>query len=130
MLLATSRRLLLATNNRFKVPWDYSRPPKPGEPVVLNLPTALGWELGKELARLATIGRLHAPKTLPLPCSDCAFRLGTFPNGSEETLMDAVKCLMEGETFFCHLDKGTPCAGYLALRGILDESHAHLKEAK
>ena len=101
---------------RYEVPWDYSEPPEPGQPVCLNAPTELGQELGKELAWFAVLGRLHSSEKLPLPCGDCAFRLGTDPNGCEETLMDAVKCIMEGQTFFCHVNKGTPCAGYLALR--------------
>ena len=99
------------------VPWDFSTTPEFGQPARRNLPTELGRTLGKELARLATVERLHSPKTLPLPCRDCAFQLGTDPNGCEETLMDAVKCIMEGQPFFCHIEAGRPiCAGYLALR--------------
>jgi hypothetical protein len=98
------------------VPWPYSTLAEFGNPARRNLPTEAGRALGAELARLATIERLHAEKDLPLPCRDCAFELGTDPNGSEETLMDAVKCIMEGETFNCHVDAGKPCAGFLALK--------------
>lgn len=101
-----------------EVPWGYSTPAEFGKPARRNLPTNEGRELGRELARLATIARLHADKHLPLPCRDCAFQLGTDPNGAEETLMDAVKCIVEGETFYCHVDTGKPCAGWLALTRV------------
>lgn len=98
-----------------QAPWDYSADvPTPGNPLLPNLPTEEGRELGREMARLATIGRLHS-KNLPEPCHDCAF-LGTRPNGCGPTLMDALKCALEGETFYCHVDDGKPCAGYLALK--------------
>lgn len=98
------------------MPWDFSDTElRSDNPLTLNVPTDLGRELGAELARLATVERLHS-KNLPEPCHDCAFRIGTTPNGCERTLMDAVKCIVEGKPFNCHINKGKPCAGWLALK--------------
>jgi hypothetical protein len=56
----------------------------------------------------------------PPMCNDCAFREGSDPNGSVETTMAVVKCLMEDEPFYCHhgVVEGEPkrlCAGFSAL---------------
>lgn len=107
------------------VPWEFSEAPKEGEPTVENQATPEGRALGRELARLCDIEealiRERFPKQHPR-CDDCAFRLGTTPNGSAETLMDALKCLYEHVPFYCH--KGTRdgeprhlCAGYAILVG-------------
>lgn len=83
---------------------------------VRNRPTELGREFGEQLARLcdnaeATTTTLH-PR-----CATCAFRAGTLPNGCEATLMDALKCAMEGDTkFMCHERKGHACSGWLMMR--------------
>jgi hypothetical protein len=70
-----------------------------------NKPTALGQMLGNELARLREANEAELRKvfpTLPEPCKSCAFRRGTVPNGCEETVMDALKCVLEGKRFECH----------------------------
>ena len=102
-----------------QVPWDYSDIIlSPTNPLVLNAPTDEGQALGRGMARLAAIERLHNGDC-PLPCHDCAFELGTGPNGCPATLMDALKCVIEGQTFFCHVNKGRPCAGWVALTKAL-----------
>ena len=87
-----------------KAPWEFSKEPAPGEGYE-NLPDEAGRELGAELARLADVEeekqRADFPDQLPR-CDDCAFRLGTRPNGCSETLMDAVKCVIECVPFYCH----------------------------
>jgi hypothetical protein len=109
-----------------KAPWEFSKPPAPGEPTVANVPTPEGRALGAELARLYEIEeaklRVRFPRMQPR-CDDCAFRAGTDPNGCVETLMDALKGLMECEPFYCHkgVTPGEPpkrlCAGYATLLG-------------
>jgi hypothetical protein len=85
-------------------------------PKVVNEVTAEGFELGYHLARFVDAEE----KKEPLPhgrerCHNCAFRQGTYPNGSPTTTMDALKCAMEGTTFLCHEDL-QPCAGWALLR--------------
>ena len=85
---------------------------------IRNKATAEGRKLGQEMARLCDSAepdaRLQTPD-LPPRCSSCAFRAGQHvANGSSETLMDAVKCLVEGVEFQCHepARKGQPCSGW------------------
>jgi hypothetical protein len=94
--------------------------------LVPNRPTAQGRGLGKQLAMMADkaeaeFTKLHG-KTKER-CRSCAFRGGTLPNGCEETLMDAIKCVMEGEPFYCHETKGDDkplCAGwYVAQAAVI-----------
>lgn len=80
--------------------------------MIKNRRTPEGEELGRELARLcdtAINGKNHR-------CNTCAFRHGDhLANGSAETLMNALKCVIEREPFYCHeIDR--PCAGWLAMR--------------
>ena len=107
-----------------RVPWDYSVPADPDDATTVeNLPTPEGRELGRELARLADIAEARRLEQFPNAhprCGDCAFRAGTDPNGCVETLMDALKCVVEADPFFCHrhLRDGEPkqlCAGFAAL---------------
>lgn len=106
-----------------RVPWDFSTPCAEGEGHP-NVPTDQGRELGAELARLTDVAEADQLKTFPdqLPrCDDCAFRAGTAPNGCSETLMDAIKCVVEMSPFYCHKGvaaDGEPkhmCRGYLLL---------------
>ena len=91
----------------------------------LNRPTARGRELGKSLAKLADKAEASSGKRFPNQvnrCKTCAFRAGTIPNGCEETLMDAIKCVMEGVSFYCHETKGGDkplCAGWFQSQGEL-----------
>lgn len=78
----------------------------------LNVATDEGRELGKEMARLCETALGERDDR----CSTCAFRSGDHvANGSVETLMSALKCVMEGEPFFCH-EVDRACAGWAAMR--------------
>jgi len=88
-------------------------------------PVAEGRLLGEQMARMAAphIERMLAtfPNERP-PCADCAFVKGTEANGWAVTGMNALKCVVEGDQFFCHQGKdgtGDPkhvCSGWLACR--------------
>ncbi len=96
-----------------QVPWDFVPEGTP-ETGVPNMPSPEGIELGIEVARLTDgiVKDGHADGR----CATCAFRLGTFPNGCAPTLMDAMKCALEGTTtFLCHED-GEPCGGWVLWR--------------
>ena len=73
---------------------------------IRNRVTPEGAEIGHHLARFCDEAepraRLKVP-ALPPRCNSCAFREGNhLANGSPETQMDALKCLMEGIEFRCH----------------------------
>jgi hypothetical protein len=85
---------------------------------IRNRTTPEGQELGKCLARFADEAepraRLKAPE-LPPRCQSCAFREGHHvANGSPETQMDALKCLLERVEFHCHQPdrEGHLCSGW------------------
>lgn len=110
-----------------KVPWDYSKAMRPGDPgAVPNAPTPEGIALGRELARLCDAEeqkQLDQFPGQPPRCDDCAFRAGTIPNGCPDTLMDALKCVLEGEPFYCHkgmkdqdADPKRLCSGWMVLQ--------------
>jgi hypothetical protein len=81
--------------------------------MIPNHTTPEGKTLGTMLARFADrelAGRRDDR------CGTCAFRAGDhLANGSPVTLMDALKCALEGDTFWCH-EHDRPCAGWRALR--------------
>ena len=86
-----------------------------------NMPTPDGMELGRHLVRLyePAVLELAAMGVPDKRCSTCALRAGTPPNGCPTTLMDLLKCAMEGDTVFeCHDHgrKGELCHGFLAMR--------------
>lgn len=86
----------------------------------LNVATPEGRALGKELARLCDGAAAELGKDGR--CSTCAFRAGDhLANGSPETLMSAVKCIVERETFWCH-EHERPCAGWSLMRFPADEA--------
>lgn len=108
-----------------RAPWEFSQAPAEGKGVP-NEPTPEGRMLGEQLARLCDIEEERLRETFPAMhrrCGDCALRLGTVPNGCEETLMDVVKAVIEHVPFFCHkalTPEGAPkilCAGYGMLAG-------------
>lgn len=111
-------------------PWDYSEEPTP-EASHPNLPTPAGRALGLEVARLVDAEearlKIDTPGLHPR-CVDCAARAGTLPNGCEETLMDFLKCAIEGRQFNCH--KGVPegetpsepCRGWLVLQTTREDT--------
>ena len=96
-------------------PWPFSEPATDISHAAPNLPGPAGIKLGGHLARFAdaeAAKRADAPKR----CHDCAFRAGTAPNGCAQTLLDALKCLVEGgPDFDCHIKPGV-CAGYALLK--------------
>lgn len=112
------------------VPWEFSTAPESAADAVPNTPTAEGRALGAELARIADIEEARQLERFPNAkprCADCAFRAGTLPNGCPETLMDAVKALVECVPFYCHhaFEDGCPtrlCAGYALLLGAGEPS--------
>lgn len=101
-------------NTTIPVPWDFiggtDEPTIGGVP---NEPSDLGRELGGMVARMTE--RTGDP-ILSERCHDCAFRAGTRANGCGATLLDALKCVVEGAGFWCHVNEGRPCAGYVAAR--------------
>jgi hypothetical protein len=89
-------------------------------PKQINEPTREGFEMGYYMARFADAeesagGKLANGRER---CATCAFRQGTYPNGSVQTQMDALKCVMEGVPFNCHEDTEQPCAGWALLRRV------------
>lgn len=83
-----------------------------------NRRTEEGAELGRHLARFCDqaepLARLKVPE-LPPRCNSCAFRAGPHAaNGSPQTQMDALKCVMEGSPFLCHepAREGAFCSGW------------------
>lgn len=89
--------------------------------LVRNLPTPEGQALGAEIARLVepVITQLEQTGEPDKRCKTCAFRAGTEPNGCEQTVMDAMKCVMEGNVFGCHVEVGHVCHGWFAARVAL-----------
>lgn len=69
--------------------------------------TPHGRELGLHLARLTNpmIFQLSLEGEPDARCQSCAFTLGTVPNGSPQATMDALKCVMEGVPFYCHVKR-------------------------
>lgn len=86
-----------------------------------NRPSPEGRMLGEQLARLTDNAEREARAKFPNHkerCKSCAFTRGTFPNGCLSTVMDALKCVVDGTPFHCHQhfdEKGVPtdlCAGW------------------
>lgn len=102
--------------------WDFVPPLSEADGGVKDNPTPDGIALGREIARLTDGAEVEARRLHPNlreRCDDCAFRLGTPPNGSPGTLMNALKCAMERIPFHCHkgvADGDEPtelCAGWV-----------------
>jgi hypothetical protein len=93
---------------------------------VINESTAEGFELGYHHARFVDQEEAKAPLANGLKrCATCAFRQGTYPNGSPTTQMDALKCVMEGVVFDCH-EEDHPCVGWALLRRGMEGHHARV----
>ena len=90
--------------------------------MIRNSPTSAGAALGRELARLVDEAEPRArlvEQAIPPRCASCAFREGPhIANGSEATLGDALKCVLENVEFRCHEPAcaGQPCSGWAMLR--------------
>lgn len=90
-------------------------------------------DLGRQMAQWCDDAepkaRLKFPE-LPPRCSSCAFREGAhLASGSPATQMDALKCAIEGQPFFCHQHdrKDEVCSGWVML--ILADDKANFGEA-
>lgn len=83
--------------------------------MIRNRPCEVGRAAGAHLAEMTAQATADAGM-----CASCAFRPGSVPNGCVTTVADAMKCLFEGKTFWCHYgkrDDGRPahiCAGWKA----------------
>lgn len=97
-----------------------------------NEPCDDGRKLGANLARHADNAEKRWREEMqyvPVRCSSCAFKEGTYPNGCLATVADATKCLVEGVPFYCHHkvkglhpDERVPrtlCGGWILLNGRL-----------
>jgi hypothetical protein len=96
-----------------------------------NRPSPEGRMLGEQLARLTDKAEVEARSKFPnhsRRCKSCAFTAGTVPNGCLPTVMDALKCVVDGTPFHCHQhfdDKGIPtdlCAGWGIATMAADEN--------
>ncbi len=63
-------------------------------------------------------------------CASCAFRFGTVPNGCPQTQLDALKCVLEQETFSCHVARDGEPAGVHACMGWFAAMQAARKRPK
>jgi hypothetical protein len=89
-----------------------------------NRVTPDGQRLGEQLSRMTDVevGKLIADGEWDHDerCASCAFRYGTVPNGCVQTQADALKAVMEHETFSCHVARdgcvagAHPCMGWFA----------------
>lgn len=95
-----------------------------GPPDARGGPSHHGAALGRALASMAEAGEAALIEAgfdqLAQPCASCAFRRGSMPNQSAQTVSEALSCLTSDESDFgCHhgLDQeGEPtrhCAGWL-----------------
>lgn len=91
------------------------------EQLTPNRPSPEGRMLGEQLARLTDKAEAESRARFPnhkRRCKSCAFTAGTVPNGCLPTVMDALKCVVDGTPFHCHQefdDQGVPtdlCAGW------------------
>src|SRR3954471_18569685 len=95
--------------------------------MIRNYRSPEGEELGEHLARLCDQAepeaRLKIPELLPR-CSSCALRAGRhIANGSPGTLLDVLKCVLEGVPFYCHepAREGDLCSGWTMLMLTTEE---------
>jgi hypothetical protein len=95
---------------------------------IRNRPTPEGRILGAKMAQFCDesepAARLKFPE-LPPRCNSCAFRAGPHvANGSPETQMDVLKCVMEGIEFLCHepYRKDQVCSGWAMMLLAKDDA--------
>lgn len=93
--------------------------------IAMGRVSAVSIEAGQHLGRLGDSAalKLAAQGEADERCKSCAFRPGTLPNQCADTISDAVKCVVEGSPFHCHVDKypwGEPaiCHGWFAARAV------------
>jgi hypothetical protein len=63
-----------------------------------------------------------------LRCDDCAFTAGTDANKCDITKVQAKLCAESGEPFYCHINEGSLCAGYIDAAIKLQEKGFHDSE--
>lgn len=88
-------------------PWDFSQEAEPGERGIppSERVSEQAAELGRRLERMAKLGDgllIEQGIEVPEPCTTCAFRAGSVPSQCDDTVMDALKCVLEGVPFLCH----------------------------
>lgn len=102
-----------------------------------NRPSPEGYMLGEQLARLTDKAESTVRAQFPnhkARCKSCAFTKGTIPNGCLPTVMDALKCVVDGTPFHCHQefdDNGTPtelCAGWAMAATVADDKLRNLMQ--
>lgn len=120
-----------------RMPYDFPGDGEDGAPAVINLPSAEGTFLGRQLARLTDVEEPRYRERNPgahRRCGECAFRRGTFPNRCLSTVATALKCAIEGEEFLCHTNvpNGTEpngiCAGWAILSSAIPMSRDDREE--
>jgi hypothetical protein len=85
-----------------------------------------GVEISLMVARIVEpeIQKLVAQGEPDERCATCAFKHGTIPSSCHQTMLDAVKCLLEAKVFYCHAKtigtgewlEAQVCHGYYAAR--------------
>lgn len=105
------------------------------ENLIPNRPSAEGRILGEQLALLTDKAEPRVRAQFPNHkerCRSCAFTAGTVPNACLPTVMDALKCVVDGTPFHCHQqfdDSGTPtdlCAGWAMASDACDDKLRNL----
>lgn len=107
----------------------------PSTPHEHNRVTPEGKRCGEYVSRMTDIevGKLIANGewTKDERCASCAFRHGTVPNGCPQTQLDAVKCVLEKQTFNCHVARDGMEAGvhtcmgwFAAMQAVKDKPAA------
>lgn len=100
--------MTVTNKNRPKVVVLYRRTVSRNDDTISNRTTNEGREFDKHLARFCE-GELVGNEDNR--CATCVFRAGVhFANGSPETLITALKGMMERDAFRCH-KRDPPCAG-------------------
>ena len=85
-----------------------------------KLQGSLAQDIGENIARITepAIAMLAAIGLPDERCRACTFRAGSLSNGCLNTVLDAIKCVMEGHRIECRDGRrtGETCHGWLAAR--------------